>query len=129
MAGTAAPYVRTELTTPAPALVQGLPNRTGRRRRKHDWEQVRSLLETHPGVWLLAVSDMSSAAVDWGRKAKPQSFAGWKGWLDSRRYKIHPASEGIPERFDLWLRWVPPDWTDEDVARAQAEHEQGEGVL
>lgn len=94
---------------------------------KYDWPAARRQLEDNPGLWVLVFDRFSSGMYSYVRRGGPKALAGMGGHLQlSLRNQKY---EGPTKWGDLWLRWIPDGWTDEDQARAEAAHKAGEGVL
>jgi hypothetical protein len=114
-------------TIDLPAGTVGLTPQGKRRPTKYDWDSVRDLLEANPGLWVLTLKDVSSGMYSWVRKRYPPGFEGMGGQMQiSLR---NQQMIGKTKYGDLWLRWIPEGWTDEDQARAEAALDSGEGAL
>lgn len=97
------------------------------KRTKYDWEGARRMLEDNPGLWVMVFDSFSSGMYSYVRRGGPVALAGMGGHLQiSLR---NQELVGKTKFGNLWLRWIPEDWTDEDQARAEAAHKAGEGVL
>lgn len=101
-----------------PTGTVSLVPRGKRRPTKYDWDGARALLEDNPGLWVLALKGVSSGMYSHVRKGCPPGFDGMGGQLSlSLR---NQELIGRTKFGDLWLRWTPEDWTEEDQARVEA---------
>lgn len=98
-----------------------------RPKTKYDWPAARQLLEDNPGLWVLVFNRFSTGMFSYVRRGGPEAFHGLGGHLQvSLRNQEY---EGTSKFGNLWLRWVPEGWTDDDQARAEEAHKGGEAVL
>lgn len=99
-------------------------------RARYDWPDIRKRLENTPGLWILAYEDVSTGTYYYVSRGRLSYFEGMGGYLECTMRNKHPLpdkptiSEG-----ELWLRWEPEGWTEEDQARAEALFKAGEGAL
>ena len=108
-------------------LTPGDPPPPIQRPGRYDWNAARKRLETNPGVWLLVFPDVSTGTFYYASRGRMTAFAGMGGWLESRirdQKRKGSSAEG-----ELWMRWEPDGWTEEDQARANAAAIAGEGQL
>lgn len=96
---------------------------------KYDWDGVRTLLEANPGLWVLALQEMSSGMYSYVRRGGPDAFVGMGGHMQVSLRGQRDSETAKGKIGDLWLRWFPEGWTPDDQARVEAAHEAGEGVL
>lgn len=109
-----------------PGTVALAPPRTPPK-TKYDWPGARKMIENNPGLWVLVFDRFSTGMYSYVRRGGPEAFHGLGGHLQvSLRNQEY---DGTSKFGNLWLRWVPEGWTDEDQARAEAAHADGEGVL
>jgi hypothetical protein len=100
---------------------------TKRRPTKYDWDGARTLLETHPGLWVLVFDRFTSGMYTFLREGGPVALQEMGGNLQlSLRDQVTVEKTKYGK---LWLRWTPDDWTDQDQAAAEAAHESGEAAL
>jgi hypothetical protein len=96
-------------------------------RTKYDWPAARQLLEDNPGLWVLVFNRFTTGMFSYVRRGGPEAFHGLGGHM---QVSLRNQEYDGPTKFgDLWLRWVPEGWTDDDQRRAEEAHKAGEGVL
>ena len=100
-----------------------------RRSARYDWDDVRKRMEDHPGLWILADADVSTGMFTFVSRGRPAAFYGMGGHLECtmRDQKFREGTRTLAG--ELWVRWEPEGWTEEDQARAEALAEAGEGAL
>ncbi len=98
---------------------------------RYDWPAVRALMEAHPGLWVKALEGLSSGMYSYVRRGGPTAFHGMGGHMQVslRNQHPNPNKDAKGKVGDLWVRWIPEGWTDQDQARAEATVAAGEGVI
>lgn len=115
------------LAVPEGTVTKELPSK--KNPTKYDWDTVRTLLENNPGLWVLALSDMSKGMYSYVRAGKVGTFAGMGGHMQVSLRNQRDSKRVKGKVGDLWLRWIPASWSADDQARAEAALAAGEGVL
>jgi hypothetical protein len=119
-------YVRNPTVTLPPGTVALEPPRP-KPRTKYDWPAARQMLEDNPGLWVMVFTRFSTGMFSYVRRGGPEAFHGLGGQLQvSLRNQEY---EGASKFGNLWLRWIPEGWTDDDQKRVEEAHAAGEGVL
>jgi len=116
-------------SVPPGTVATALPPRRRSGRAVYDWDKVRAMLEDNPGLWVMALTGLSSGMYSYVRNGGPEAFVGMGGHMQVSLRNRRPNPNAKGSIGDLWLRWIPAGWTAEDQARAEAAHAAGEGVL
>lgn len=96
--------------------------------QKYDWAAIREQLEANPGLWLQIGGEFSTGQYSYVRAGKPLAFQGMGGQLEITLRNQRPRTpkrgeaKGKGRVGDLWLRWTPEAWTEDDQARVDALH-------
>ncbi len=92
---------------------------------KHDWQEVVERLRANPGRWILADVNVSTSTVWRAGKGGIAALNRLGGSVESRHRDTHmeDGARGTSRYGDMWLRWTPDGWTEEDqVVNALEEH-------
>jgi hypothetical protein len=112
---------------PLPTLTPGDPPPPLQRAGRHDWNHARQRLEDNPGVWIMVFPAVTTGTFHYASRGRLTAFIGMGGYLESRIRGQKPV--GRSAEGELWMRWEPAGWTEEDQARANAAATAGEGQL
>lgn len=90
---------------------------------KHDWQSVVVRLLANPGRWILADSDVSTSTAWRAGKGGIAALNRIGGKVESRHRdtRLEDGARGTSRYGDLWLRWTPDNWTDDEQTAVDLE--------
>lgn len=115
------------LDVPPVGTIASEPGSPGARPLKYDWVGARRLLEDNPGLWIKVFEEFSAGMYAFARRGGPSVMHGMGGQFQvslRNTYLVKKTRYG-----DLWMRWIPEDWSETDQQRVEAAQAAGEGVL
>jgi len=106
---------------------ENIPPRKRPVRGKHDWQSVASRLSDTPGRWILAQQDVSTSMAWRAGNGQIAALNVLRGRIEYRHRDTAfvTGDRGTTRYGDLWLRWVPDGWAeDQQVAADIAERNE-----
>lgn len=94
---------------------------------KYDWPTAVRLMQANPGQWVLVFKKFSTGMYSYVRKGGPPMLREIGGTLELSL--TNQKVTGGTKAGELWVRWTPDNWTEQDQALSDAAREAGEGTI